>query len=61
MVLLSVFKAVKLVEIPVCTIEVLTSLFFKQMLLSSLLLVPLLGILAILINKDNEMSLSNIK
>lgn len=61
MVLLSVFKAVKLVGIPLCTIEVLTSLFFKQMLLSSLLLIPLLGILAILINKDNEMSLSNIK
>ena len=31
------------------------------MLLSSLLLTPLLGILAILINKDNEMSLANIK
>jgi len=31
------------------------------MLLSSLLLTPILGVLAILINKDNRMSLANIK
>jgi len=41
--------------------EVLIFVLFLSMLLSSLLLTPILGVLAIFINKDNGVSLANIK